>query len=373
LNPAALRVTLEMTGLELDAGGSARAIAALRSELERRDDVELVTLAHRGQPGHGWRRLLRGLHRELVYMPIQLPRRAAKAGADLLHCPVGVASTRARVPLVVTVNDVMALEHPGWFTRANALQQRLVLPRALAAAARVIVPSQYTLERVLATCRVDAAKVDVVPYGVGSIFAPGPPDWAALERLGVESPYVLAVGTLQPRKNIPAAVAAFERVTAEGSPHGLVVAGPRGWRDDALAGMLRKPRIHLLGAVTDEQLVELYRGADCLVFPSLYEGFGFPVLEAMACGTPVVCADRTSLPEVAGEAAVLVDPDDTAAFAAALAEVLSSPARRAELADAGIARAREFSWRRCADLTVAAYRRALDPEVGTRGARDISG
>ena len=111
--------------------------------------------------------------------------------------------------------------------------------------------------------------------------------------------------------------------------------------------------------MTDEQLVELYRGADCLLFPSLYEGFGFPVLEAMACGTPVVCANRTSLPEVAGDAAVLVDPDDTAAFAAALAEVLSSPARRAELATAGLARAREFSWRRCADLTVAVYRRAV--------------
>jgi glycosyltransferase involved in cell wall biosynthesis len=360
-----LRIALDLTGLELDAGGSARAIAALRAELERRDDVEVLAVAHGGrQPSAGWRRLLRGLHRELVYMPVQLPRRAAKAGADILHCPVGVATARSRVPLVITVHDVMALEHPEWFTRANALQQRLVLPRALAAAARVIVPSRYTRERLLATCHVDPAQVDVVPWGIASSFAPGPADAGALQKLDVESPYALAVGTLQPRKNLPAALAAFERAAAEGVAHTLVVAGARGWRDEAAVEMLRqsrlRDRIRVLGRVTDEELVELYRGADCLVFPSLYEGFGFPALEAMACGAPVVCADRTSLPEVAGDAAVLIDPGDTAAFASALVEVLSSPTRREELTAAGLARAREFSWSRCADLTVAAYRRALE-------------
>ena len=364
MSRAPLRVALDMTALELDVGGSARAIPALRAELERRGDVEVLAMAHDNpRPRRGWRRVLRGLHRELVYMPIQLPRRAAAAGADVLHCPVGVASVRSRVPLVVTVNDVMALEHPDWFTRANALQQRLVLPRALAAAARVIVPSRYTRERVVATCSVDPTKVDVVPHGVASVFTPGEPNAAALDRIGADRPYVLTVGTLQPRKNLAAALAAFERVVSQGFPHMLVVAGARGWRDDAVVDMLREPsvraRVRVLGGVTDEELVELYRGADCLLFPSLYEGFGFPALEAMACGTPTICASRTSLPEVAGDAAVLIDPDDADAFAAALAEVLSSTARREELAAAGLARAREFSWERCADLTVAAYRRAL--------------
>jgi glycosyltransferase involved in cell wall biosynthesis len=359
-----LRIALDTTGLELDVGGSARAIVALRAELDRRDDLEVVALAHGGRHAtSGWRRVLRGLHRELVYMPIQLPQRAARAGADLLHCPVGVAPVRSRVPLVVTVHDVMALEHPDWFTRANALQQRLVLPRALAAAARVIVPSGYTRERLVATLGVDAARIDVVAHGVGSEFTPGATDRAALERLGVEGPYVLTVGTLQPRKNLAAAVAAFERAAADGISHSLVVAGARGWQDDAVIDMLGqtslRARIRAVGRVSDDELVNLYRGADCLLFPSLYEGFGFPLLEAMACGTPVVCGNRTSLPEVAGGAALLVDPDDTTAFAAALTEVLSSPARHAELVDAGLARARGFTWRRCADLTVAVYRRAL--------------
>jgi glycosyltransferase involved in cell wall biosynthesis len=220
LNHKPVSVALDITGVELDVGGSARAIASLRSELERRDDVELVVLAHRGrQPSHTWRRMLRGLHRELVYMPMQLPRWAVDAGADLLHCPLGVATTRPRVPLVVTVHDVMVLEHPEWFTRANALQQRLVLPRALAAAARVIAPSRYTRERLLATCRVDPARVDVVPNGVAPAFAPGAADPSTLERLGVDGPYVLTVGTLQPRKNLPAALAAFERAAGAGFPH----------------------------------------------------------------------------------------------------------------------------------------------------------
>jgi len=359
-----LRVALDLTGLELDAAGTARAIAALRDELERRDEIELLELAHGGRRTNGgWRRVLRGLHRELIYMPIQLPRRAARAGADLLHCPVGVAPARSRLPLVITVHDVMVLEHPEWFTRANAIQQRLILPRALAAAARVIVPSGYTRARLLDTCDVDPAIVDIAPNGVGPMFRPAEASATVLDRLGVERPYVLSVGTLQPRKNLVTALDAFARVVTDGAPHTLVVAGARGWRDEAVLAALRRPaaraRVHVLGRVTDEELVELYRGADCLLFPSLYEGFGLPVLEAMACGTPVICANRTSLPEVAGDAAVLVDPDDATAFAAALAEVLSSPARHAALAEAGLARAREFSWRRCADLTVAAYRRAL--------------
>jgi len=361
---APLRVALDLTGLELDAAGTARAIAALRDELGQRRDVELLELAHAGQHANGgWRRVLRGLHRELVYMPIQLPRRAARAGADLLHCPVGVAPTRSRLPLVITVHDVMVLEHPEWFTRANAIQQRLVLPRALAAAARVIAPSRYTRARLLDTCDIDPAIVDVVPNGVGPMFRPGEASAAVLERLGVQRPYVLNVGTLQPRKNLVAALGAFGRVVTDGASHTLVVAGARGWRDEAVVAALREPatraRVHVLGRVSDEDLVELYRGADCLLFPSLYEGFGLPVLEAMACGTPVICADRTSLPEVAGEAGVLVDPEDPAAFATELRELLASPARRQELAAAGIRRARQFTWHRAAELTVAAYRRAL--------------
>jgi glycosyltransferase involved in cell wall biosynthesis len=360
----AIRVAFELTGLELDVAGSSRAIRGVRDALALRQDVELVDMAHSAPPPLAASRIGRGLHRELLYMPLRLPRLAARRGAQLLHCPVGVGPVRSRLPLVITVNDVMALEHPEWFTRANALQQRLVLPRAVRAAARVLTPSRYTQERLVEICKADPGRVEVAPYGVDAAFGPGPASGDLLERLGVTGPYVLTVGTLQPRKNLQLALRAFERVAAAGAPHSLVVVGARGWRDEPLLEALQASpagrRVQLLGRVSDEELVELYRGADCLLFPSLYEGFGFPVLEAMACGTPVLCARSTSLPELAGDAAELADPDDLDAFGSALADLLASSSRRDELEAAGLIRAREFSWGRCAELTVAAYRRALE-------------
>jgi glycosyltransferase involved in cell wall biosynthesis len=361
----AIRVALDLTGLELDAAGSARAIRSLHAELEGRPEVELLPLAQpRAGPRSGVARIWRGLQRELLYMPFQLPRRAVSTGAQLLHCPLGVAPVRSKLPLVVTVNDVMAVEHPEWFTRANALQQRMVLPRTLRSAARVLCPSRYTREKLVELLGLEPSRVEVTPYGVGAPFRPGPLSDAALERLRVSPPYVLSVGTLQPRKNLGAALQAFERVSAAGAPHALVVVGARGWHDERilerLAGSAAEDRVRLLGRVSDEELVGLYRAADCLLFPSLYEGFGFPVLEAMACGTPVLCSDRTSLPELAGDAAALVDPGDPDAIQSALTELLSSAARRRSLSAAGLARAAGLTWDRCADLTLAAYRRALE-------------
>ena len=358
---AAIPVAFELTGLQLDVAGSSRAIRGLRDALAQRDDVELVLIEHRPPRALARSRIARGIHRELLYMPLRLPRLAARRGAQLLHCPVGLGPVRSRLPLVLTVNDVMALERPEWFTRANALQQRLVLPRTLRAAARVLTPSRFTRERLLEVCGVDPERVEVTPYGVGQTFCPGEAGREVLERLGVQGPYVLTVGTLQPRKGLETALRAFERVAAAGAPHSLVVAGARGWQDEPLLESLRgSPAVRVLGRVSDAELVELYRGAECFFFPSLYEGFGFPVLEAMACGTAVLCARATSLPELAGDAAVLADPGDVDGFESALAGLLASEPRREELRAAGLARVGEFSWDRCAALTAAAYRRALE-------------
>jgi alpha-1,3-rhamnosyl/mannosyltransferase len=209
---------------------------------------------------------------------------------------------------------------------------------------------------------VDPGRIDVTPYAPDPAFTPGPADPRALSRMGVAGPYVLTVGTLQPRKNLESALEAFERLTAAGGRQRLVVVGARGWRDQQLAQRLRRSparaRIRALGRIPDADLVELYRGADCLLYCSRGEGFGFPTLEAMACGTPVVCSSTTSLAEVAGNAAVLADPDDVDDIERALREVLGSPDRRAELSRRGRKRAAMFAWDRCAELTLAAYRRA---------------
>ena len=357
---AQLIVGYELTGLQLDAAGSARATVGLRRALEARSDVTVVPLAHRRRARLDAGRIARGLARELVYFPIVLPRRAERLRLDLLHCPMGLAPVRTGTPLVITVHDMAVWDHPEWFERPIVMQQQLVLARALRRARRILTPSESTRRRVLEILAIDAEAVEVAPWGVDKHFAPGPPSGAILERHGIAGRYVLVVGTLEPRKNVEAALEAFERLVDEGAEYSLVIAGARGWREDQLMTRLRESpasaRLHLMGRVDEDALVSLYRGADCLVYPSRYEGFGFPPLEAMACGTPVVCARTTSLPEVVGDAAVLFELDDGEALHGALADLLASSGQREELARRGQRRAARFTWERCADLTVGAYR-----------------
>jgi glycosyltransferase involved in cell wall biosynthesis len=178
------------------------------------------------------------------------------------------------------------------------------------------------------------------------------------ERFNVRHPYILSVGVLQPRKNLPRLVEAYGRIAKE-IPQHLVLVGKEGWAFEALRRRVAQSgvasRIHFTGYVADADLPPLYAAADLFVYPSLYEGFGLPPLEAMACGTPVVTSNTTSLPEVVGSAAVTVEPTDTAALAAAVAEVLSSTEKRAELIERGFARVRQFSWERTARETVGVY------------------
>jgi alpha-1,3-rhamnosyl/mannosyltransferase len=346
-----VRVAYEQTGLELDATGSARAARDLGAALDARGDVELVRLRH--PPGRLQHRVARGLERELTWFPLRLRDTLRRSGAELLHCPMPLAPfTPVGMPVVVTINDAIPWDHPEWLTRENALHARLVLAPALRRAAGVIVPSEHTRERLLAAVRgLDPGAIAVTPYGIGAQFTPGPAPG--------RDPFLLAVGTLQPRKNLETALQAFERLVADGLEHRLTIAGGRGWRDAALLARIdaspARARIDVTGHVSEAELLDLYRGADCLLYPSRAEGFGFPPLEAMACGTPAVVSTAGSLPEVVGDAAMSVSPDDATALAGAVETVLAD---RVGWRARGLARAAAFSWPRCAELTVAAYRDA---------------
>ena len=347
-----MRVAFEQTVLEVDRAGTARAVSGLRDALAARADVELVELAH--PPGRGGR-VVRGLDRETRWFWLGLPRAVRRARVDLLHLPVALGPWRAPAPLVVTVHDVLALEHPSWFSRANALQQRLAVARLARAARRILVPSQWTAQRLVSLAGAPRERISVIPWGVDERFTPGDADENVLRRHAIDGPYVVAVGTLQPRKGLGELADAFAGLD---TGHRLVVVGARGWHDEALVERLRG-RATVTGRVSDEELVALLRGADALAHASAHEGFGFPPLEAMACGTPVVALRASSVTELVGDAGELGEPVP-GGLRAPLERVLGDPARRAELRAHGLQRAAEFTWARCAEATVRAYEEALD-------------
>jgi glycosyltransferase involved in cell wall biosynthesis len=238
---------------------------------------------------------------------IWYPRLRAPAGADILHCPTFRGPFRARGPLVVTVHDLAVLRHPEWFNRWTATYSRHAVPRVLRAATRVIAVSEFTRRDVIELLAVPEAKIRVVPNAVEPAFAPEGPR--------ADGDYVLAVGTLEPRKNLARIAAAVDGE--------LRVVGARGW-----GGVDPPPNVTWLGDVADAELAALYRGARCLVYASLYEGFGIPVAEALACGCAVVTSRGSAMEEIAGEDAVYVDPGDVASIRDGIERAAPPPPRR---------------------------------------------
>ena len=233
--------------------------------------------------------------------------RLSVAGADVLHCPTFRGPFASRVPLVVTVHDLAVLRHPEWFNRWTRTYSRRAVPRVVGAAAAVIAVSEFTARELGSLLGVPRAKIRVVPNAVEPVFTPEGPR--------AEGDYVLAVGTLEPRKNLARIAAAVEGE--------LRVVGARGW------GAVEPPaNVTRLGEVDDEELARLYRGARCLVYASLYEGFGIPVAEALACGCPVVTSAGSPMAEFAGDDAVYVDPRDVDSIREGIARAFAPAPRR---------------------------------------------
>ena len=257
------------------------------------------------------------------------------------------------------MHDVLALRMPQYFSRLIAERFRVLARSVVRRADLVITGSASSRDDIAELLGADPAKIRVTPYGVEPAFAPLEADPDEIERrFGVRPPYVLCVGTLEPRKNLAGAVRAFERVQGDFPDHALAIIGGKGWKRAELERVMAgtKARVVRTGYVADDDLPLLYSAADLFLFPSFGEGFGFPVLEAMACGAPVIAGNTTSLPELAGDAALLVDPASEEAIAAAVREVLGSSDVGERLSVAGLERSRGFSWERCAEQTVGVYR-----------------
>ena len=352
-----MRVGFDIAPVSMNRAGERRYAIELLDALRALGEPQIaeLTLA-RHEPGGMLHRLAYQGLAEAVYYPFLLGRRARRAGVDLVHHPRHLVPPELGLPgpSIVTVHDVLPLSRPEHFSRLILYRYRALARWAVRRARLVLTGSRHSAGEIATRLGVPPERIRVTPYGVGDRFRPVPVDPG--------EPYVLCVGTLEPRKNLAGAVAAFEAVSASFPEHRLVVVGGRGWKRGGLERALgtSAARIDRRGYVSDEELVRLYSGADCFLFPTLGEGFGFPILEAMACGAPVVTSDRDGLPELAGGAAVLADPEDAEGLASALASVLSSAERRADLRERGIERSGSFSWAECARLTVAAYREALE-------------
>jgi glycosyltransferase involved in cell wall biosynthesis len=288
---------------------------------------------------------------------------ARLASLDLLHAPSAVAVPPAgrNQGLVVTVHDVAFLVVPSCFPRRWRVVYRLGLRAAVRRADAIITPSRNTAEDLLSRTSIDPARVHVIPQASG-LEASGDDPEPLIARLNLPRPYVLYVGTLEPRKNLVRLLRAYRRVAATGVPHALVLAGPRGWRDQTLLREINLPgpgRVVLVGALSPSELDAIYREAAVFVYPALYEGFGLPVLEAMARGIPTICSNTSSLPEVAGDAAVGVSPSSVREIAEAIERVLTDPTLADTLSAAGRERALLFSWEETARLTLQAYEKAV--------------
>jgi glycosyltransferase involved in cell wall biosynthesis len=287
---------------------------------------------------------------------------ASRLGLDVLHYPnqFGGAFLPRSPARVVTLHDLTPLLFPELHPWIRVATFRLQLRRALARAAHVIVDASHTKQDLVERGWAPADKVSVVPLGVGGAFRT-PCDGRAADRFDLPERFILTVGVLEPRKNHLGLLHALQRLHAAGEAVHVVIVGREGWHwQDPLErpemAPLR-PWIRILRNVSEEELVAIYRRASVFAYPSLYEGFGLPVLEAMVCGVPVVASNRSSLPEVAGDAALLVDPTDPEALAGALRATLRDGALRERLVSAGHARARDFSWQRTAEETLAIYER----------------
>ena len=332
-------------------------------------DVELVLLQSRRErgaiaqePSVRYRKVVTPAHHPWEQWLLALE--VAAKGVDVLHSPDHIAPRRFGWQSVVTILDVAFLAHPEAYSAASLRYYTQVF-RTLSRAARVITISDFTRDEVLNRVSIAPDKVKTIHLAVDPTFYPRSDDAceSVKSRLEIPDSYFLVVGTIEARKNLERLVAAYALLPRKDRPR-LVFAGGSGFHSDRVLEAVQahhlEDQVRFLGHVSDADLPMLYSGALCLLFPSRYEGFGLPILEAMACGCPVVTSNRGSMAEVAGDAAILVDPDSVEAMAEGISTLMENQSLRDDMIAKGHARVQQFSWRAAAEQTLAVYREAAE-------------
>lgn len=376
-----MRIALDYTAALRQGAGIGRytqGLVAGLAALETRPDLTLLVAAdadrgpfggREAQPPFPRRRLPLSSRQQAILwhrLHLPLPLEWLAGAFDLFHAPDFVLPPLRRALGVITVHDLSFLRVPECAEARLVAYLTQAVPHAVRRASRILADSVNTQRDLTALLDVDPARIDVVYPGIGPRYQPvtdGEQRRAVAQRYQLNGPFILSLGTLEPRKNYPRLIRAFAQLRRQsGLAHTLVIGGGKGWLTESLFALAEQEKVasfvRFLGYVDEADLPALYSLADLYAFPSRYEGFGIPVVEAMACGTPVVCADNSSLPEAAGAAAILVNADDTDALAAALERGLTDQAWRAAARRLGQAQAARFSWRASAAQLVAAYAKA---------------
>ena len=373
-----LRLLLDIGPAVHQAAGLSRYAHRLATHLAHMGTAVDLTLFYNVHSGHGVPPDLHGL--PAITLPVVQP--AWRIGALLSQwmgrnhalqkqCIEPARSTlyhatehllpRIRCKSVLTVHDLIFERYPQHHTLRNRIFLKLAMPRFVAAADAIIAVSKQTRDDLVLHYRTAPTKVHVIYEGIDPTFRPAAA--ADVERVrgcySPERPYLLMVGTLEPRKNHLLAMRALARLKADGRNLQLLIVGGKGWMFEPIRAQVNalglEADVTFAGHIPDADLPPLYSGAVCLLQPSLFEGFGFPVLEAMACAAPVICSNVSSLPEVAGDVALLIDPLDEAALAAAIVRVLDEPGLATQMRRLGPAHAAQFTWQKCALKTLELY------------------
>ena len=287
---------------------------------------------------------------------------------NLVHDPYGIGPLSFKMPFkkVMTIHDLTPTLFPHTFNLAPVLLHKLLLPRTLKTADKIIADSNSTKKDLMNHFNIPEEKIRVILLAADEKFKPlsNKEIKEAKQKYSLNFPFILYVGTLEPRKNIPSLIKAVYKLKKKNLQYKLVIAGKKGWKYKEIFETINKLNLQndvvFTGYVSDEDLPALYNAADMFVYPSIYEGFGLPPLEAMACGTPVITSNTSSLPEVVGDAGIMIDPPDVDGLADAMHKVLTDGGLRADMTKKGLERAKIFSWEKCARETLEVYEEVYD-------------
>jgi glycosyltransferase involved in cell wall biosynthesis len=368
-----LRIGIDGRAFASPAAGVRRYVRSLtRALLALGEPIEVVALGGRDSSalpaGAGYIAEPSHPPTNLGWMLVGLPRAARRAAVDVIHAPSYTAPFWSPVPVVLTIHDVSYERHPRWYPYRRDWARRAFYRRSAHAAAHILTISRFSAAEITAAYRIPPERMTVTPLGVDDAFVPGDPGVPGELPAGVTRPYLLHVGDLHERRNLLMlvdAVLAARRHFGVLPALSLVLAGADLGVGDAVSAIAAREgatdAVVRLGPVSEKQLRTLYRGAVALAYPSFYEGFGLPLVEAMGSGTPVIASNAASMPEVVGDAGMLLDPSDERAWTRAIIDVVNDDQTRGRLRAAGLRRAAGFTWERTARLTLDAYRRTVAP------------